>query len=124
MYQPTKAAEPTIDAFDEIRTRLLARGACPTRPPNVGGDLGVVAVFESDNSLPDDITGSRTLTVTASWSDQEFGNWSGQVGFFPVATFVNAVPEPSTWALLGGSLAALAFVRRRHIERIDLRGVA
>jgi hypothetical protein len=103
---------------------ICGRGGCSPRPPNMSGDLGFLAVFESDNSMPDDITGSRTLTVTATWSENEVFDWTGQFGFFqppgyPYFTVNSAppIPEPSTWALFGVSLAALAFVRRRRMPR-------
>jgi hypothetical protein len=103
---------------------ICGRGGCSPRPPNMSGDLGFLAVFESDNSTPDDITGSRTLTVTATWSDNEVFGWSGQFGFFqppgyPYFTVNSAppIPEPSTWALLGVALAALAVERRRRMRK-------
>lgn len=117
-------SRPTFNESAGIYAQTLpacGRGACTTRPPTLSGDLGLLAVFESNNNVPDDITGSRTLTVTASWAADDPLGWTGQFGFFqpgyPYIT-VNSVPEPSTWALFGVSLAALALVRRRRMSNV------
>ena len=101
------------------------RGSCTSRPPIMSGDAySPMAVFESDNTVPDDITGSRTVFVTATWSsDDGVPSWTGSFGIFPIGTWVNSspaapIPEPSTWALFSVSLAALAFMRgRRRIAK-------
>lgn len=95
------------------------RAGCTPLAANVSGDIGLLAVFESDNSVPDDITGSRTLTVTADFPSTFSGAESAQFGFFTNGVFVNSapIPEPSTWALFGVSLAAMGFVKGRRARR-------
>jgi PEP-CTERM motif len=94
------------------------RAGCTPLAANVTGDTGLMAVFESNNNVPDDVSGSRTLTITAALPETFTGGESAQFGFFTNGVFVNsapAVPEPSTWALFGVSLAALTLVRRRRM---------
>jgi hypothetical protein len=71
-------------------------------------------VFVSDNNVPDDITGSRTLTINAAWPGDSPFAWSGEFGLAPPLVFVTSVPEPSTWALFAVSLSALVIARRRR----------
>ena len=42
------------------------------------------------------------------------GSYSSDIGVYSV-TITSAVPEPSTWAVVGASAGALAFVRRRRV---------
>ncbi len=95
----------------------------PCIVPNLSGSRGFFPVFESNNSVPEDITGSRTISVTATWPatiQPADYTWAGQVGFFhpgyPYTTVNSAppIPEPSTWVLLGVPLAALVLFRRRR----------
>lgn len=97
------------------------RGGCtPQIPPalELSGATPLGAVFVSNNDVPDDITGSRTLSLTASLPAGTPYSWGGELAFaIPSATVVNSVPEPSTWALFGVSLATLAFVRRQRMAK-------
>lgn len=50
--------------------------------------------------------------VLTGLHDAEFGKYNLTIGG-PGAISVSAVPEPSTWLMLAGGLAAITFVRRR-----------
>lgn len=54
--------------------------------------------------------------VVAGLTDSDFGQYSLTIGG-PGSVQVSAVPEPSTWLMLGGGLAAVAFARRRAAAR-------
>jgi len=54
--------------------------------------------------------------VLTGLHDSEFGKYNLTIGG-PGAITISAVPEPSTWLMLAGGLAAIPFVRRRSTLR-------
>lgn len=102
------------------------RAGCTPFASRVVGP-GLTAVFESDNDAPEDVTGSRTLTITATWPATFGGPGVGTLGFFNPGVFVNsvpAIPEPSTWAMFATLLATLACIRRRRATKgVPVQGV-
>jgi autotransporter-associated beta strand protein len=69
---------------------------------------------QSGNWSGVDLTGSYTGSLSFSG-----GLWTGNVGgqdfeFSNATGVLSVIPEPSTWALLGVSLMAILFSRRRH----------
>ena len=90
------------------------RGPCTPLAPALSGNVGLVPAFEFDNSVADDISGSRTLNLTASWSEQDGTAWTGSFGYMEAGAFVNSVPEPAMWALMALPLAAGMLVLRRR----------
>jgi hypothetical protein len=79
-----------------ISTQTADLGIELYEPPTIGS---------SDNSTYISATGG---TFASSFTDPGYGN----LNFALTATAGAAVPEPATWAAIGGGLAVLAFARR------------
>ena len=106
-FQINSLGSNSVVTFNEAAGLYVNSNLCDGRfcalPPHVRAEgTHFTPLILGLNDKPDDITGSRTLTLSASWSaDFPDGyNFSGQVGYFRNGTFVNSVPEPATWALI------------------------
>lgn len=100
--------DPELD-IDSDRTGLLA----PVSVAEAGGVYTLQGPALNENGLLMFRTAAGVSRVTYSLSYRSPGNIGGGGYNVVIGNDVNAVPEPSTYAMLGLGLAGVAMIRRR-----------
>lgn len=94
---------------------------------NPGSDDGYLTLltFDNDSGLGwNSYISDYVLPHTGYYSVVAFDNWGLDAGPWVYALTIDGftpIPEPSTFLLLGGGLAGLAFAVRRKRQRIDTK---
>jgi len=100
----------------DSRSQAWSDGAAVSNPVTTGGnEAGNPGVNDGDNTGYDPayITDVFTAMGTTHTVDAVYSGTSAQLSGF----VLEVAPEPSTWALMGLSLAGLAFLARRSLPR-------
>lgn len=101
-----------------FRTSACVDRYCRPPPHWTESFSGPQALLLGDNAVPDDLTGRLDFSATAGVEASFFGadnrTSSFDVGFVRTFSPVNAIPEPSTYALLLAGLLFAGVLNRRR----------